>query len=60
MMKDHIFIWITKTLEDQDNLSSIYFSTCTFKHIHFYNMKASPSWFNKTHYNIVKAHLEVF
>lgn len=39
---------------------NINFSTCTFEHIHFYNTEASLSWFDKAHYNNVKAHLEVF
>lgn len=35
MMNDHIFVQITKTLEEQDDLSNIHFSTCTFERIHF-------------------------
>lgn len=41
-------------------MTKIDFSTCTFEHIYFYNMEASLSQFDKTHYNIVKARPEVF
>lgn len=60
MMKNHIFLGITETLEEQEDPKKIDFSTCPFEYINFNIIKASPSPFNNNHCNVFKAQLEVF
>lgn len=59
-MRDDIFMFIKETLEEKEDLRKIDFSTCTFERIHFHDMEAAPSRFEKTHHNIVNANPEVF
>lgn len=60
MIKDNIFVRITETLEEQNDLIKINFSTCNVERIYFYNTEASPSQFDKNYCDIIKAHPEVF
>ena len=56
LMRDHIFVRITETQEEQEDLSKIDYSTCTFERIHFCNATLSPTRFANNHFRIVKAH----
>lgn len=57
LMKDHIFVLITKTQED---LSKIDYVTCIFERIHFYNAASLPTRFDTNHFCIFKWNPQVF
>lgn len=41
-MKGHIFVIITETQEEREDLSKINYNTCAFEQVHFYNAAFYP------------------